>query len=549
MKICFVAIGCEQLAISLLAGLCKEKGHEVSVAYSASLFHDRFNLEMPTLGRLLDDKQILMKRIREIQPDVLAFSCLTSTYQWSLDIARRSKVMFPEVKTIFGGVHISAVPERAIAKKEVDIVVVGEGEDAFPLILEAIEKDQWDAPIANTLYHNAEGKVVRGIQKGFYQELDTLPWYDKSIWDEHLRINDKYMTMSSRGCPYRCSFCFNNFFAKLPDDKKNKGKYVRIRSVDHVIAELKWAKKRYKKIRFVDFQDDVFTTSKPWLREFAKRYKEEIDIPYQCLTHPKFMDEEVAQLLSYSGCVWIQMGVQSMDDDYKKKLLRFERSDNIEEACRVMREHGIKFKLDHMFGLPDEPMVAQEKALDLYRKYPPNRIQTFWTCFLPGTDLLKEGLEKGHITEAEAEKLYEGDEFYFYRVDGHLKDRETVDMYKAYNFVFKILPLLSYKNRMRIEPKHVMWIPLWIRNTIIFVSDLYTGFRYGNPDFYSYFRHNLFQFRRFVTWKFFGKVVEPNVLQESLGFLETVEAYRVEERARIAKEEALAEKEKVSVAS
>jgi radical SAM superfamily enzyme YgiQ (UPF0313 family) len=83
--------------------------------------------------------------------------------------------------------------------------------------------------------------------------------------------------MASRGCPYRCTFCFNNFFAELPEDKKTKGKYVRLRSVEHVMDELIEAKNRYKNIRYMDFQDDVFTTSKEWLQEFLPRYKKEID--------------------------------------------------------------------------------------------------------------------------------------------------------------------------------------------------------------------------------------------------------------------------------
>lgn len=524
MKISFVAIGSEQLAISLLAGMCKAKGHDVRVAYSAGLFHDRWNLEIPSLGKLFDDRELLLDQLKAQKPDILAFSCLTATYKWALEIAAEAKKINPNVKTIFGGVHISAVPDRAIRKEMVDFVVVGEGEEAFPEIIEAIRHGRHD-PIPNTLFLNSEGQVVRGVHKGFYQEIDSMPWYDKSIWDEYLRINDKYMTMTSRGCPYRCSFCFNNFFAKLPDDKRNKGKYVRIRSVDHVIAELKWAKARYKNIKYFDFQDDVFTTSKKWLREFAKRYKEEIDVPYQCLTHPKFLDEEVAQLLSHSGCQWIQMGVQSMDDDYKQKLLRFERSDNIEEACRLMAKYGIKSKLDHMFGLPDEPLSAQGKALDLYRKYPPNRLQTFWTCFLPGTDLLREGLEAGHITKAEAEKLYEGEEFYFYRNDTNLKDRDTVRVYRAYEYIFKILPLLGYKQRMRISPERVMWIPLFIRSWISFLADLYTGFRYGNPDFYSYSKHYLFHMRRFLTWKLLGRVIKPGNLKEDIGLMEAYTAY------------------------
>lgn len=505
MKVTFVAIGAEQLAISLLSGIAKREGHEVSLAYSASLFHDRWNLEIPWLGKIFDDSNKVLLKIDEAKPDVLVFSTLTATYQWSLEIARIAKLKHPNIKTIFGGVHISAVPERAIKKPEVDFAVVGEGDDAFVEILNRIERGNFsDIPINNTLFLNEEGKIIRGVQKGFKQELDKLPFFDKSLWEDHIKIEDKYMTMASRGCPYKCSFCFNNFFAKLPEEKS--GKYVRFRSVDHMMGELLWAKKRYKKLRLIDFQDDVFTADKKWLKEFLVRYKNEIGIPFQCLTHPKYMDEDITRWLSEAGCKWIQMGVQSMDDEFKRKhLQRYERSDNIEEACRLMNKYGINAKLDHMFGLPDEPISAQEKALNLYKNHPPSRIQTFWTCYLPGTDMLREGLESGKVTEAEAERLYEGLDFFFYRNDDNIKNPEMVKVYKNYEFIFKVLPLLPNRWRMKISQEKVNWIPTSIMNIIIFVVDVFLGFYYGNPDFSAYAKHYFFHIQNTMIYKLFGK--------------------------------------------
>ena len=75
------------------------------------------------------------------------------------------------------------------------------------------------------------------------QEIDSLPFWDKELWENDLPIATSYLTMASRGCPYRCSFCFNNFFAKLPG--RNRGKYVRQRSVENCIQELAEAKEAY----------------------------------------------------------------------------------------------------------------------------------------------------------------------------------------------------------------------------------------------------------------------------------------------------------------
>lgn len=500
MKVTFVAIGSEQLAISLLSAIAKRDGHDVSLAFSAGLFHDRYNLEIPWLASYFDDTKLVLDKIEKIQPDVLAFSVLTSTYRWNLEVATEAKKRVPNVKIVFGGVHVSAVPEVVMKNTVVDFAVVGEGEIAFPAIIKAIENGGPEGPIANTRYRNGEGHIIKGPQVSFNQDLDALPPYDKTIWEEYLRIEDKYLTMASRGCPYRCTFCFNNFFAELPEGKK--GKYVRIRSAENMMQELRIAKKRYPNLRFIDFQDDIFTTSKEWLKEFLPMYKREINVPFQCLTHPKYMDDEIAMMLKDAGCTWVQMGVQSMDEDFKKKnLKRYERSDNIEYAARAMNQAGLRSKFDHMLGLPGEPMEAQELALSLYRFNTPNRIQVFWTSFLPGTEIMREGLEAGIITPEIVDRLNEGIDFYFFRNTDSIKNPAQVKLYFAYEVLFRSFPILPKFIRSRIKTNHVMWMPRILAATLMNAADLITGFWWGNADFYAYLRYYMFQLRRWTYIK------------------------------------------------
>lgn len=498
MKVTFVALGSEQLGISQLSALAKRDGHEVGLAFSASLFHDRYNLEIPLLGKLFDDRKEVMEAIRRQQPEVLAFSCLTSTYQWSLEVAREAKQLYPELKTVFGGVHISAVPDRVLQRPEVDFAVVGEGDVAFPYILDAVAKGIPAEPIPNTRFRAKDGQVIRGPQKGFIQDLDSLPFYDKVIWEDHIRIRDMYLTLATRGCPYTCSFCFNNFFARLPEEKK--GKYVRQRSVDHVMRELTWAKNRYD-IKWVDFQDDVFTVSKSWIREFTLRYKKEINVPFQCLVHPQYFDDDMARWMKEAGCEWIQMGIQTMDEKFKhENLRRYEDSDHIVRGMEAMEKYGIKSKVDQMLGLPGEPIGSQETALRLYQEFTPQRIQTFWTCFLPGTDLLKQGIESGMVTEEQAERLNEGIDFYFFRNQDNIKNPALVKAYQEYEFLYKLLPALPRFMVQRIKPKHIGWIPLGLARFITSVLDVFIGFRHGNPEFAAYANHY-----RFHLYSFFRR--------------------------------------------
>lgn len=502
MKITFVSLGAEQLGISQLSSIIQAKGHQVGLAFSASLFNDRFNLEIPSIAQFFNDTQNVYDAIQKQHPDIIAFSPLTSTYQWCLQVAQNTKSMYPEIKTIFGGVHASAVPHLLLEEAAIDYVVVGEGDEAFPAIIEAIEKQDYATPILNTQYKNPKGNIIKGIQTGFYQSLDTLPFYDKKLWEEHIVYKDLYMTMASRGCPYRCTFCFNNFFAMLPENKKTKGKYVRLRSPQHVIAELKQAKQRYN-MRRIDFQDDVFTTDKKWLQEFLYLYKKEIHLPFQILTHPRYMDNDIAKWLSEAGCIWIQMGVQSMDDNFRNdSLMRYEKSDDIEKALKAMHQYSMHVKVDHMFGLPNEPLEAQEKAHKLYADETPARIQTFWTCYLPGTQMMNEAVANGTLTSEQAEKINKGLDFYFYRNTDNIKDEVKLKMYQHYEFIFKLMPLVPKKYRASFTPQVVEKIPTSVLMMIAFIADIIVGFSSKNPDFIWYGNHYKFLLKKHFLQKF-----------------------------------------------
>jgi len=117
MRITFVGLGWEQLGIGLLSALAKGEGHKVDLAFSSALFNDRYNFNISALAALLNDKKDVLSAIKKQRPDVIAFSPITSTYQWMLDIAKESKSIFPDIKVIFGGVHASILQEKVLLYK------------------------------------------------------------------------------------------------------------------------------------------------------------------------------------------------------------------------------------------------------------------------------------------------------------------------------------------------------------------------------------------------------------------------------------------------
>ncbi len=520
MKVTFVGLGTEQLGLSQLSAICKYNSVETSLAFNASLFNDRFNLEIPFFSNFFDETDSVLKKIESDNPDILAISPLTSTYQWALEVAKESKKINPEIKVLFGGVHTSALPLRVLKNEFIDFAVVGEGDVAIMDIVRAVESKNFNNPIINTYHKNSSGIIIQGKQAGFLQDLDSLPFLDKQLWEDHVSMNEIYMTLATRGCPYRCTFCFNSFYADLPDEKS---KFVRMRSVDHVIAELKVAKKRYN-MRWVDFEDDVFATKFSWLEEFAYKYKKEINIPYQILTHPRYVNEKVAKLLKESGCQWIQMGIQSTDDDFKKKsLMRYEKISDVENAMKYLNMYGLKVKVDHMFGLPNEPEGAQKNAQMLYANTGPARIQTFWTSFLPGTVMMKEAVQEGTLSVEQAERINDGKDFLFFRNIENVRNPELVRKYLSYEFLFKIFPLLSQKQRLNFNINNISWVPAFFINFIAFISDLGVGFKGQNPVFKSYALHNLYHLKRHIKQLFHLKTSKATKVYEDVSFIEASE--------------------------
>lgn len=499
MRITFVAIGWEQLSVGLLSAIAKQRGHEVSLAFSPALFNDRAHLNIPALAALFDDRNRVIASICKSKPDVLAFSVLTANYQWMLGIAGEIKKRLPGVKVVFGGVHPSAVPERVLARPEVDYVCVGEGDTAFPLILDAIEREDTHCVIPNVRYKRPDGQPVTGPQAPFIQDLDVLPVFDKRLWEDHIPIGDSYITMTARGCPYRCTFCFNNFFARLPGE--GAGKYVRRRSVEHVMNELRLAKRRYK-LNIIEFFDDVFTLDKKWLQQFLGLYKKEIGVPFQCFTHVNYVDEDIGRWLADAGCFSAQIGVQSMDDEYKRKVARrHETADEVGKTIRIMRQYKIKAKFDHMFGLPGEGIEAQETARRFYAEFPPDNIQTYWTNYFPGTELIRQGLDQGLITAGDVERINEGLDCDVYANSNRNIDARKMKLYHAYQIIFKLMPHLPGWMRRRLTPGLFRHVPVGVCVIFSFMADVVIGLIKLSPDHILYGRYYFYSIGRFLIEK------------------------------------------------
>jgi anaerobic magnesium-protoporphyrin IX monomethyl ester cyclase len=239
-RIAFVQnLAYEYLGTTLLATLLRQAGHLAEV----------FILE-----RTEDD---LLRQIMSFKPDMAAFSVTTGIHEWALGFATRLKAAH-KVRCVFGGPHPTFFPE-VILHESVDIICRGEGEHA---VVELAEKFDAKKPLHDiaSLWVKVGGQVVRNPLRHLIHDLDSLPNPDRSVY----RSKYPYLAkstgtfMAGRGCPYRCSFCFNHAAQRM---YKGLGSWVRFRSTQRVVEEIVDSCRKHS-LRTVYMQDDTLLLSK-----------------------------------------------------------------------------------------------------------------------------------------------------------------------------------------------------------------------------------------------------------------------------------------------
>jgi len=436
MKIAFVVYGAENLGIEYLSSALCQKGHQVKQIFEPGLFSE----SNPILKGIFSQKKKIIAEIQKFKPQLIGFSVVTSTYQWACQLAQEIKQV-SDIPIIFGGYHASAAPEQVLSNACVDLLCIGEGEEAICELVNSMEQGKLSRQIRNIWFKDKSG-IIRNPLRPLISDLDQLAFPDKSIYQDVPLIYSKYMVMASRGCPFSCTFCGNSFLHEL---YPSSGQAIRRRSVENVLTELKEAKVkyRYKKVLFVD---DAFGQNRQWTREFLKKYKQEINVPFFCNPHVLYLDQELICLLKDAGCFLMQTGVETVAEGYRKEILhRPETNAHIEFVLGACKKIGLKVQVDHMFGLPLQGEKEQQLAAEFYNRTRPDSIACFRFTYYPGTKMIELAKAKGWLTEDEIQSIQEGRvaDYGDHRSDilGRKYQGSSL-MYKNFLVLFKLLPLL-----------------------------------------------------------------------------------------------------------
>jgi len=402
MKVVFLCAGYESLGLEYLSAVLKKAGHETSLIFDPVLFNS-FIWRNQTLDKVCTFKNIVINRVLELQPDLIAFSAVTDTYGWAIDMARALKKII-KVPVVFGGMHATLVPEVVLKESSVDYVCVGEGEEAFLELVKVLEQ-QKDASGIQNIWSKKGAEPVKNSLRQLITDLDSLPFPDKELfYREYSGFKHIYAIMTSRGCVFKCTFCYHSY---VKDLFKDKGVYLRRRSVDNVITELKEAKERYR-IKKVCFFDDLFSYDKEWLKNFSCQYREEISLPFVCAVHPGQVDEEVVLLLEDAGCAVVGLGLQTISSKIREEIFnRKESNQAIEKAISLFRKSKILTSVDILLGAPDQDKQEFLKLAEFLNRHKPDMILPIWLKYYPRLKIVEIAEKKGILDASEIKNIEE----------------------------------------------------------------------------------------------------------------------------------------------
>jgi len=310
MKVLMIGINSEvePLGMMYVIGALKRAGHQV-------------DLELVSFTDYAQVQKIELKA----GYNFVGFSTLTGFHKYLLPLSKRYKDV--GIKTIIGGPHATFFAEKAQAFT--DFVVIGEG--------------------VGTIVDIIEGRFLPGVIKGqVIKDPDHFPFPDREALylASDKRDNPIKNIITTFGCPYSCAYCYNNLYNKMFPEYG-----VRIRSVDNVIKEAK--KLLQYPLEMIFFQDDQFGLNRDWLEKFTKEWSTNIQKPFHCQLKPEMVTSERLRLLKKAGCIGISLGLESVNQELRQKLLNRKGTNRqIEKACLLIKDFGFKLRTYVMIGLP-----------------------------------------------------------------------------------------------------------------------------------------------------------------------------------------------------
>ncbi len=317
------------------------------------------------------------EKIMTIMPNVIGISISYLDYKPAMFIIDMIKKIDQNIKIVVGGIFPSNFPDIFITNKDIDYIILGEGEISFVDLLETLKN----------------GKFFNRVIQGKIPNLDLLPFIDREFFNYQNELNCPFVPqqkrpvvtmIAGRGCPFHCTYC------QPAENKIFQGQF-RIRSPENVIAELKLLREKYA-FNSITWWDDTFGINPKWIDCFCDLYKQE-NFPANMLILSRAdiickngaMIAKLADVGLKCLIIGFETGTQRLLD-FLKKGVTLEQNYRAAEICR---ENNISIYATIMLGIPTETRKESENTIKMIQKIKPDILNLFYFNPIPGTEIYK----------------------------------------------------------------------------------------------------------------------------------------------------------------
>ena len=330
----------------------------------------------------------MVGKILDIKPEAVAITCLTAFYKEAVLLSKELKRN--KIITVIGGPHPTFLPYQTLFDSQADYVVCGEGEISF---LELVEKNFQNDNIQG-VYSLKTLKDERQtiVKSPTVENLDELPFPD---WEQinpgsyprapHGALMKGFpvgVIITSRGCPYECTFCTSPQFY----DRK-----IRFRRPENVVAEIEYLVKTFK-VKEIHFEDDNLTLRKDHIEKICRLLiQRKINVNWACPNGIRAdeVDEEIIRLMKDSGCYYFTYGIESANPQILKNTKKNESIETIGRAIEIADKAGIACQGFFIFGLPGETASTIKESINFALHSKLSGAQFIILDVLPGSELWK----------------------------------------------------------------------------------------------------------------------------------------------------------------
>ncbi|MEW6095550.1 MAG: radical SAM protein [bacterium] len=335
--------------------------------------------------------EALDTQIRNVKPDIVGITAMTFTLIDALKTAKVVKNISKDIKIILGGPHVFIYPEETISLKEVDFLILGEGEVTFSELVDNIDNVEKLKEIKGLVF-KSNGNIYNTGLREFITNLDEIPHPAR-----HLVPYKKYTSLiakrqpittmiTSRGCPYNCSFCA----------RPHLGKRFRARSAKNVVQEMQ----ECVKLGINEFliYDDTFSIDRQRVLDICDEIiAKKLDIGWDIRVRVDTVDEEMLKKLKQANCERIHYGVEAGTEKILKVLRKGITLEQVKYAFDITKKIGISTLAYFMIGSPTETKEDILHTIEFAKKLNPDFVHITITTPFPATAIYKKGLEEGII--------------------------------------------------------------------------------------------------------------------------------------------------------